>query len=66
MSVDEVVSSGGSVDDVGTASQPKKSPAMFYSVEVGDTKFTILRRYQNLKAIGSGGTSVIADTETRT
>lgn len=25
-----------------------------YTVEVGDTKFTILKRYQNLKPIGSG------------
>ena len=26
----------------------------FYTVEVGDTRFTILKRYQNLKPIGSG------------
>ena len=32
---------------------------MFYTVEVGDTKFTILKRYQNLKAIGSGAQGIV-------
>ncbi|XP_045023051.1 stress-activated protein kinase JNK-like isoform X1 [Daphnia magna] len=31
----------------------------FYTVEVGDTKFTILRRYQSLKAIGSGAQGIV-------
>ncbi|KAL5017947.1 hypothetical protein ScPMuIL_003669 [Solemya velum] len=31
-----------------------KHPGMFYTVEVGDSTFTILRRYQNLRPIGSG------------
>lgn len=33
--------------------------AMFYTVEVGDTKFTILKRYQNLKPIGSGAQGIV-------
>ena len=31
----------------------------FYTVEVGDTKFTILRRYQSLKPIGSGAQGIV-------
>lgn len=31
----------------------------FYTVEVGDTKFTILKRYQNLKPIGSGAQGIV-------
>jgi len=31
----------------------------FYTVEVGDTKFTILRRYQSLSAIGSGAQGIV-------
>ena len=31
-----------------------KSSSHFYTIEVGDTRFTILKRYQNLKPIGSG------------
>ena len=32
-----------------------KNPAQIYvTVEVGDSTFTILRRYQNLRPIGSG------------
>lgn len=30
-----------------------------YTVEVGDTKFTILNRYQNLKPIGSGAQGIV-------
>lgn len=30
-----------------------------YTVEVGDTKFTILERYQNLKPIGSGAQGIV-------
>ena len=36
-----------------------KSVSMFYTVDVGDTRFTILRRYQNLKAIGSGAQGIV-------
>ena len=32
---------------------------MFHTVEVGDTRFTILKRYQNLKAIGSGAQGIV-------
>ncbi|CAF1382689.1 unnamed protein product, partial [Didymodactylos carnosus] len=31
-----------------------KTSSEFYTVEVGDTTFTILKRYQNLRPIGSG------------
>lgn len=30
-----------------------------YTVEVADTKFTILERYQNLKPIGSGAQGIV-------
>ncbi|XP_039287304.1 stress-activated protein kinase JNK [Nilaparvata lugens] len=33
--------------------------SLFYTVEVGDTKFTILKRYQNLKPIGSGAQGIV-------
>ncbi|GFR17337.1 hypothetical protein TNCT_624481 [Trichonephila clavata] len=36
-----------------------KLSALFYTVEVGDTKFTILKRYQNLKPIGSGAQGIV-------
>ncbi|UYV65104.1 MAPK10 [Cordylochernes scorpioides] len=36
-----------------------KSSTLFYTVEVGDTKFTILKRYQNLKPIGSGAQGIV-------
>ena len=46
---------------------PRPSPRMatannathFYTVEVGDSRFTILRRYTNLKAIGSGAQGIV-------
>lgn len=31
----------------------------FYSVEVGDSTFTVLKRYQNLKPIGSGAQGIV-------
>ncbi len=31
----------------------------FYTVEVGDTRFTILKRYQNPKPIGSGAQGIV-------
>lgn len=33
--------------------------AHFYTVEVGDARFTILKRYQNLKPIGSGAQGIV-------
>ena len=32
---------------------------MFYSVHVGDTIFAVLKRYQNLHAIGSGAQGMV-------
>ncbi|KAI1285823.1 Stress-activated protein kinase JNK [Halotydeus destructor] len=48
--------SGSAASGNGT---PKKTSQMFFSVDVGDTRFTILKRYQNLKAIGSGAQGVV-------
>lgn len=31
----------------------------FYSVQVGDSTFTVLRRYQQLRAIGSGAQGIV-------
>lgn len=36
-----------------------KHPSQFYTVEVGDSTFTILKRYQNLKPIGSGAQGIV-------
>ncbi|XP_040360070.1 stress-activated protein kinase JNK isoform X2 [Ixodes scapularis] len=36
-----------------------KHSSLFYTFEVNDTKFTILRRYQNLKSIGSGAQGIV-------
>nr|BAI87826.1 c-jun N-terminal kinase [Penaeus japonicus] len=33
--------------------------SLFYTVEVGDTRFTILRRYTNLKPIGPGAQGIV-------
>ena len=38
---------------------PEKSASMFYSVEVGETRFTILKRYKNLRPIGSGAQGIV-------
>jgi c-Jun N-terminal kinase len=45
-----------------------KSSSHFYTIEVGDTRFTILKRYQNLKPIGSGAQGIVCaayDTATQ-
>lgn len=39
--------------------QSMSRSSLFYTVEVGDTKFTILKRYQNLKPIGSGAQGIV-------
>ncbi|XP_055517807.1 mitogen-activated protein kinase 8 isoform X2 [Leucoraja erinacea] len=36
-----------------------KRDNLFYSVEVGDSTFTVLKRYQNLKPIGSGAQGIV-------
>lgn len=36
-----------------------KHSNQFYTVEVGDSTFTILKRYQNLKPIGSGAQGIV-------
>ncbi|XP_041364623.1 stress-activated protein kinase JNK-like isoform X2 [Gigantopelta aegis] len=36
-----------------------KHPSMFYTMEVGDSTFTILKRYQSLRPIGSGAQGIV-------
>ncbi|XP_074649431.1 stress-activated protein kinase JNK-like isoform X1 [Tubulanus polymorphus] len=40
-------------------SNSTKHPSQFHTVEVGDSTFTILKRYQNLKPIGSGAQGIV-------
>lgn len=40
-------------------SVPGKHPGQFYTIEVGDTRFTVLKRYQNLRPIGSGAQGIV-------
>jgi hypothetical protein len=42
-----------------SAPNSHKHPNQFYSTEVGDSVFTILKRYQNLKPIGSGAQGIV-------
>lgn len=35
------------------------SSSDFYTVEIGDSKFTVQRRYQNLKPVGSGAQGIV-------
>ena len=49
---------GGSGSGTGGNSSQQPAPG-FYTVEVGDTRFTILKRYQNLKPIGSGAQGIV-------
>ncbi|PAA72747.1 hypothetical protein BOX15_Mlig028252g1 [Macrostomum lignano] len=37
----------------------KPAPAGFYNIEIGDSTFCILERYQNLRPIGSGAQGVV-------
>jgi len=37
----------------------KKVFKMFYSIQIGDTIFTVLDRYQNLHPIGSGAQGMV-------
>lgn len=39
--------------------ETNKNPSQFSSVEVGDSTFTILRRYSNLRPIGSGAQGIV-------
>ena len=42
------------------ASDPSTSAnSAYYTVEIGDTKLTILQRYQNLRPIGSGAQGIV-------
>uniref|UniRef100_A0A8C8FPP7 Stress-activated protein kinase JNK n=1 Tax=Oncorhynchus tshawytscha TaxID=74940 RepID=A0A8C8FPP7_ONCTS len=38
---------------------PRKCMCQFYSVQVGDSTFTVLKRYQELRAIGSGAQGIV-------
>uniref|UniRef100_A0A1I8IWL5 Protein kinase domain-containing protein n=3 Tax=Macrostomum lignano TaxID=282301 RepID=A0A1I8IWL5_9PLAT len=37
----------------------KPAPPGYYCVEIGDSTFTILERYQNLRPIGSGAQGIV-------
>jgi c-Jun N-terminal kinase len=39
--------------------EASKHPSQFTTVEVGDSTFTILRRYCNLRPIGSGAQGIV-------
>lgn len=54
--VDLVVIKKKNDDEVKVEGQKKE---MFYSVHVGDTVFAVLKRYQNLHAIGSGAQGMV-------
>ncbi|CAD5122219.1 DgyrCDS10670 [Dimorphilus gyrociliatus] len=38
---------------------PRYQSSQFYTVQIGDSTFTILKRYQNLKTIGSGAQGIV-------
>ena len=50
---------GGKSPGIAGSQMASRLANQFYTVEVGDTKFTILRRYQSLKAIGSGAQGIV-------
>lgn len=49
----------GEKSDGGLKNIPNLSADMFYSVQVGDTIFTVLKRYRNLQPIGSGAQGMV-------
>lgn len=40
-------------------SRMSETEGQFYSVQVGDSTFTVLKRYQQLRAIGSGAQGIV-------
>jgi len=53
------MSGAGAASNSSNNGRNAKEASNFYTVEVGDTRFTILKRYQNLKPIGSGAQGVV-------
>ena len=53
------VAAANSAAAAAAAAASSKQMNPFYTVEVGDTLFTILKRYQNLKPIGSGAQGIV-------
>ena len=43
----------------GSKVNPAKNPGQFYTETVGDSTFTTLKRYQDLKPIGSGAQGIV-------
>lgn len=41
------------------AMNKNKKEKEFYSLDVGDSTFTVLKRYQNLRPIGSGAQGIV-------
>ena len=49
----------GEKSDGGLKNFVNLSAEMFYSIQVGDTVFTVLKRYRNLQPIGSGAQGMV-------
>lgn len=45
------------IEDI--AMNKNKREREFYSLDVGDSTFTVLKRYQNLRPIGSGAQGIV-------
>ena len=49
----------GEKSDGGLKNILSLSAEMFYSIQIGDTVFTVLKRYRNLQLIGSGAQGMV-------
>lgn len=49
----------GEKSDGGLKNILNLSAEMFYSMQIGDTVFTVLKRYRNLQLIGSGAQGMV-------
>ncbi|KAK2717607.1 stress-activated protein kinase JNK-like isoform X2 [Artemia franciscana] len=54
-----VVQQSSRSNKMSSSTRNPSSSSQFYTVEVGDTRFTILKRYQNLRPIGSGAQGIV-------
>jgi c-Jun N-terminal kinase len=53
------MASAGSLTESGGAHVGLKSSNEFYTMQIGDSSFTILKRYTNLKIIGNGAQGMV-------
>lgn len=49
----------GAASDQGVIMNRNKREKEYYSIDVGDSTFTVLKRYQNLRPIGSGAQGIV-------